>query len=284
MGKKRRNYPSLEELMDRAWCYYCERDFEDLKLLISHQKAKHFKCERCGRRLNTAGGLSVHMNQVHKETLSQVENALEGREGLDVEIFGMEGIPEEALLQHNQQIVEDYHKNRADRQAATGNPPPGQRGSERGPLKKIKMETAEELKARLAIYRSQAGARKAAAEAAKNKGTDQPVSGPGGLPQRPGGAPPVGAPVFGGASTLDDLVSGAANSAATTAAANDDIDRVIRMAEAGIRPGEAPPTAAAAPSTEKASKKEKATRMVYQDGDYSLEEKMAQMARYAVAV
>lgn len=33
-----------------------ERDFEDLKLLISHQKAKHFKCDRCGRRLNTAGG------------------------------------------------------------------------------------------------------------------------------------------------------------------------------------------------------------------------------------
>lgn len=58
MGKKRRNYPDLEELLDRAWCYYCERDFEDLKLLISHQKAKHFKCERCGRRLNTAGGKS----------------------------------------------------------------------------------------------------------------------------------------------------------------------------------------------------------------------------------
>lgn len=34
-----------------------ERDFEDLKLLISHQKAKHFKCERCGKRLNTAGGM-----------------------------------------------------------------------------------------------------------------------------------------------------------------------------------------------------------------------------------
>ena len=33
-----------------------ERDFEDLKLLISHQKAKHFKCDRCGKRLNTAGG------------------------------------------------------------------------------------------------------------------------------------------------------------------------------------------------------------------------------------
>lgn len=57
MGKKRRS-PTLEEVLARPWCYYCERDFDDLKILISHQKAKHFKCERCGRRLNTAGGLS----------------------------------------------------------------------------------------------------------------------------------------------------------------------------------------------------------------------------------
>ncbi|CAK7234249.1 hypothetical protein SBRCBS47491_008885 [Sporothrix bragantina] len=291
MGKKRRNYPSLEELMDRAWCYYCERDFEDLKLLISHQKAKHFKCERCGRRLNTAGGLSVHMNQVHKETLAQVENALEGREGLDVEIFGMEGIPEDALLQHNQQIVEDFHKNRADRQAATGNPPPGQQGSQRGPLKKIKIETPEELKARLAVWRSQAEARKQAAAEAEKAQQQRPsqdypqqqLGGSGGLPQRPG-APPGAYNGGGGASTLDDLVSGASHAAA--GGGGDDIDRVIRMAEAGIRPpGAAPPGAAPAPSAaapEKNSKKDKSTRMVYQDGDYSLEEKMAQMARYAV--
>lgn len=72
MGKKKRGHPDVEELLARPWCYYCpslalcraivvnhctgERDFEDLKLLISHQKAKHFKCDRCGRRLNTAGG------------------------------------------------------------------------------------------------------------------------------------------------------------------------------------------------------------------------------------
>jgi hypothetical protein len=56
MGKKKRGHPDLEELLARPWCYYCERDFDDLKILISHQKAKHFKCERCGRRLNTAGG------------------------------------------------------------------------------------------------------------------------------------------------------------------------------------------------------------------------------------
>ena len=33
---------------------------------MQHQKAKHFKCNMCPRRLNTAGGLAVHMQQVHK--------------------------------------------------------------------------------------------------------------------------------------------------------------------------------------------------------------------------
>lgn len=54
--KKKRSNPEVEELLARPWCYYCERDFDDLKILIAHQKAKHYKCERCGRRLNTAGG------------------------------------------------------------------------------------------------------------------------------------------------------------------------------------------------------------------------------------
>lgn len=57
-NKKKRVFPDAEEILSRPWCYYCERDFDDLKILISHQKAKHFKCERCGRRLNTAGGRS----------------------------------------------------------------------------------------------------------------------------------------------------------------------------------------------------------------------------------
>ena len=57
MGKAKRKHPDIEEILGRPWCYYCERDFDDLKILINHQKAKHFKCERCGRRLNTAGGM-----------------------------------------------------------------------------------------------------------------------------------------------------------------------------------------------------------------------------------
>ncbi|KIO06262.1 hypothetical protein M404DRAFT_998924 [Pisolithus tinctorius Marx 270] len=50
----------------------------------------------CPRRLNTAGGLAVHIQQVHKlepENLPRIENALPGRDGYEVEIFGMEGIP-----------------------------------------------------------------------------------------------------------------------------------------------------------------------------------------------
>ncbi|KAI6139518.1 hypothetical protein BKA82DRAFT_30048 [Pisolithus tinctorius] len=61
-----------------------------------HQKAEHFKCGMCPRRLNTTGGLAVHIQQVHKlepENLLRIENALPGRDGYEVEIFGMEGIP-----------------------------------------------------------------------------------------------------------------------------------------------------------------------------------------------
>lgn len=80
----------------RPWCWYCEREFEDEKVLMQHQKAKHFKCGMCPRRLNTAGGLAVHIQQVHKlepENLPRIENALPGRDGYEVEIFGMVGIP-----------------------------------------------------------------------------------------------------------------------------------------------------------------------------------------------
>ncbi|KAL1873520.1 hypothetical protein Daus18300_003883 [Diaporthe australafricana] len=338
MGKKKRSHPNIEELLERPWCYYCERDFEDLKLLISHQKAKHFKCDRCGRRLNTAGGLSVHMNQVHKETLSHVENALPNRQALDVEIFGMEGVPEEVREQHKQRIHQNYWAAQDERFKATGNPPPGQ---ER-PSKKIRTESPEELKKRFAEFR----AKKAAGTATGTNGNANPApanvqspaqSGSPGtfnspfappppyaqpgfpsyppagpppaagfqqypasslparppslptapnLPQRPGyaagnyypgqpGAP--GFPAAGGASTVDELVANARQ--------GDDIDQLIRMAEAGIKPAKTPtdggPTAPpAAEGGEKKSKKEKG-RMVYSDTEFSPEERMAMLPKYA---
>jgi hypothetical protein len=99
-------------------------------------------------------GLSVHMNQVHKETLSHVENALPNRQSLDVEIFGMEGVPEEVREQHKQRIHQNYWAAQDERFKATGNPPPGQ---ER-PSKKIRVETPEELKKRFAEFRAKKAA------------------------------------------------------------------------------------------------------------------------------
>jgi len=54
-----------------VWCRYCERDFEDEKVLVQHQKAKHFKCHLCHKRMNTAGGFAIHMLNVHKEEVKK---------------------------------------------------------------------------------------------------------------------------------------------------------------------------------------------------------------------
>ncbi|RCH99699.1 hypothetical protein CU097_003319 [Rhizopus azygosporus] len=99
MGKKRKTKQI------RPWCWYCEKDFEDDKVLVTHQRAKHFKCEVCSKKLTTAGGMVVHAQQVHKIEIYKVPNALPGRDNLDIEIFGMEGIPEEDLVAHELKVA-----------------------------------------------------------------------------------------------------------------------------------------------------------------------------------
>ena len=42
--------------------------------------------------------------QVHKETVSKVPNAVPGRDNIDVEIFGLEGIPEGDRIAHEQAV------------------------------------------------------------------------------------------------------------------------------------------------------------------------------------
>lgn len=170
MGNKKKRGPTVEEVLEKPWCYYCERDFLDNKVLIDHQKAKHFSCPSCSRKLNTAGGLSVHMHQVHKDTLTHIANAIEGRQNVEPEIFGMMGIPDEILDAHKQRILNEFFKVEAERRAITGNPPPGQNSGQPA-AKKRKVETKEELKARLAEFRANKGAngaqRKAGEEAIK---------------------------------------------------------------------------------------------------------------------
>ncbi|KAI0236966.1 hypothetical protein LSAT2_012525 [Lamellibrachia satsuma] len=87
----------------KPWCWYCNREFDDEKILIQHQKAKHFKCHICHKKLYTGPGLSIHCMQVHKEKVDKVPNALPGRHNIDIEIYGMEGIPEEDMKAHEKE-------------------------------------------------------------------------------------------------------------------------------------------------------------------------------------
>ena len=48
----------------KPWCWYCNRIFDDEKILIQHQKAKHFKCHVCHKKLFTGPGLAIHCMQV----------------------------------------------------------------------------------------------------------------------------------------------------------------------------------------------------------------------------
>ncbi|KAH6796081.1 hypothetical protein C2S51_037067 [Perilla frutescens var. frutescens] len=95
MGKKKKR-----GAVDKVWCYYCDREFEDEKILVQHQKAKHFKCHVCHKKLSTAGGMAIHVLQVHKEQVTKVPNAKPGRESTEIEIYGMQGIPPDVLASH----------------------------------------------------------------------------------------------------------------------------------------------------------------------------------------
>ena len=82
---------------------YCNRDFDDEKVLTFHQKAKHFKCHVCHKKLYTAPGLAIHCSQVHKEIVTKVPNAINGRDNIELEIYGMEGIPPEDRIAHEKE-------------------------------------------------------------------------------------------------------------------------------------------------------------------------------------
>jgi len=90
----------------------------------------------------------VHMTQVHKEQLQKVENAIEGRESVDIEIFGMEGIPENEIAAHRQRVLSQISQAEAERRAQAGIPGTG---------KKAKVNASaidpEEIKRRLEAHK-----------------------------------------------------------------------------------------------------------------------------------
>jgi len=107
MGRKKKKRRTV------IFCYYCDRHFDNEKVLIEHQRGKHFKCPICHRRLSSARGMMIHVFQVHKESIDTVPAAKVGRDSFDLEIFGMVGVPQD-LIQEKQ--VKIYGEPQAKKQ------------------------------------------------------------------------------------------------------------------------------------------------------------------------
>lgn len=119
-------------------------------------------------------GLRVHMEQVHKEQLEAVDNAIPGRESIELEIFGTEGIPESEVAAHNQRILAVIAQREADRRAASGQSGSGS--------KKPKLDISQELDPE--NIKKKLEAHKKAMAASQNSGST------GGTPVPPGNMSP----------------------------------------------------------------------------------------------
>jgi hypothetical protein len=66
--------------------------------------------------------------QVHKETVDRVPNSVKGRDNIDIEIYGMENIPEKDLIEHEKQKAsaqgkDEYYESDSDNETSPPNPP-----------------------------------------------------------------------------------------------------------------------------------------------------------------
>lgn len=134
------------------------------------------------------------MEQVHKEQLEAVDNAIPGRESIDLEIFGTEGIPESEVAAHNQRILSAFAQREADRRAGSGQPGSG---SKRPKIDISKDLDPEEIRKKLEAHKKAM----AAAAAGNNVPTPGPQgsmspgrsASPGQGPYEAQGSPPQGA-------------------------------------------------------------------------------------------
>lgn len=98
MGRKKKRQKAV------IFCYYCDRVFDSEKVLIQHQRAKHFKCPECYKKINSTRGMMEHAYQVHKVSLETVPNAKPGRDSFEIDIFGMGGVPPEIVEEKRAKI------------------------------------------------------------------------------------------------------------------------------------------------------------------------------------
>lgn len=107
MGKKKAGGPTqVVDNKDKVFCYWCDKDFEDERVLIQHQTTKHFRCPLCPTRqqagnCNTLHGLVIHYRKAHTAGLMVVPNAKPGRDdpATSMNIVGMRYVPEEIVAE-----------------------------------------------------------------------------------------------------------------------------------------------------------------------------------------
>ena len=92
MGKKKRDDVEL-----KPFCYYCDKEFKNETILQKHMKNRHFSCQLCRRKFSTAKGLVNHSIQRHRKMLNKVHNAKKGRDSATIEIYKMDGIPQDVI-------------------------------------------------------------------------------------------------------------------------------------------------------------------------------------------
>ena len=65
-GKENPPMPDSDELKKSAGKHnYRNIEFDDENTLVSHQVARHFKCEECGKKLGTFRALMAHSKTNH---------------------------------------------------------------------------------------------------------------------------------------------------------------------------------------------------------------------------
>lgn len=121
MGRKKDlvGGPVKNQVELKPFCYYCEKEFDTIKNLITHQRGRHFSCVECGAKFDTVTGLRVHMLNAYKKTMKEVPNCIPGRENPDIVVHGMEGLPKGIMEEKTAIALAERGERDAERAAET---------------------------------------------------------------------------------------------------------------------------------------------------------------------
>lgn len=110
MGKKKNGGGQATVDTDKVFCYFCDKDFDDERVLIQHQVMKHFRCPVCksgsSGKCNTLHGLIIHYRKVHSADLAVTPNSIQGRDNpvASMQIVGTRFVPEEVVQEWRERI------------------------------------------------------------------------------------------------------------------------------------------------------------------------------------